>query len=161
MEETAEYIRQLECHELEHRHQADARLAPYANTDDPEELDALCVKVGTLWQQRDTEAAMVLWEELIVDLTICLGDILLRYLLGNWIIQGLQVAEDEPTCESWVLMLHAEEAHFSLNVEAYVTARFYGQNDQTFGEFVESCICRLQHIPGAYLGGYGPMSHDH
>lgn len=160
MGEAAEYIRQLECHELDHRFQADARIAAFANADDLDELDALCLKASEFPGEQDCGSMKALRKELIRDLTICLGDIMTRYIRANWVIRGQQSDEGEPY-ESWVLMLHTDEGYFSLDVEGYVTDRFNREEGQTFGQFVEACICRLQHIPGAYLGGYGPINHNH
>ncbi|MDN6534738.1 MAG: hypothetical protein L0K63_10800 [Yaniella sp.] len=162
MGEATEYIRQLECHELDQRFLADERIAAFANTDDLDALDALCLKAsGVIAQQQYFGSETALSKELVRDLSICLGDILTRYLLANWVIHGQRADEGEPPYESWVLMLHSDEGHFSLHIEEYVTDRFNGEDGRSFDQFVEACICRLQHIPGAYLGGYGPINHDH
>lgn len=162
MGETTTYTRELECHELDQRFEADARIASFANTDDLRELDALCLKVSGLSEQRQHFGSdMAMRKDLIRDLTICLGDILTRYLRANWIIYGQETDEGEHPDESWVLMLHADEGHYSLHLEEYVTDRFNHADGRTFDQFVEACICQLQQIPGAYLGGYGPINHDH
>ncbi|MDN5839302.1 MAG: hypothetical protein L0H44_11535 [Yaniella sp.] len=162
MGEATEYIRQLECHELDQRCQADERIAVFVNTDDLEALDALCLKAsGVIAQQQYFDYEAALSKAMIRDLTICLGDILTRYLRGNWTIYGRQTDESEHPYEAWALMLHSDEGHLSLHLEDYVTDRFNREDGRTFDQFVESCICQLQHIPGVYLGGYGPINHDH
>lgn len=162
MGEPTAYMRPLECHELDQRFQADARIGVFANTDDLEELDAFCFGArDRIAQQQYSGSVDASGTEVIRDLVICLGDILTRYLQANWIIYGQQDDSGQHVVETWALMLHSDEKHYSLHLEEYVTARFNHDDGRSFGQFVEACICRLQDVPGAYLGGYGPINHSH
>lgn len=90
MNVTSGYARPLECHELDDRFQAEQRLATFADTDDLVALDTLCLQARQLVAEQPIGSPAALCKEMIRDLTICLGDILLRYIRADWAI-GIEV----------------------------------------------------------------------
>lgn len=92
---------------------------------------------------------------MIRDLTICLGDILLRYIRADWAIGIELLGEGEYSHGAWILLFNAEGNYRSLNLEEYVGRRFFKDTDTTFAELVEGVVVMAKQVPDLYIGGYG------
>lgn len=148
------YARPLECMEMTDRYEAEPRIANFVDTDDLVALDGLCLRGRDLVDQQLIGSSMVLSKELIRDLTICLGEIVMRYLRADWFIGVDPLGDGEYSEPAWVLVLLADDARRSMRLEEYVTRRFFEQTDTSFPELLEQIIVMAKQLPGLYLGGY-------
>lgn len=155
---TDRYARPLECMELTERHEAEPRISQLANTDDPDALDELCLRGRQLVREQPIGSTAALSGELIRDLAVCLGEIIMRYIRAEWMIDVQPVGDNENANIAWILVFRVTDGRRSLPVEAYVTRRFFGDIDVSFAEFLDSVIVMAKQVPGVYLGGY---EHEH
>jgi len=155
MNVTSGYARPLECHELDDRFQAEQRLATFADTDDLVALDTLCLQARQLVAEQPIGSPATLCKEIIRDLTICLGGILLRYIRADWAIGIELLGEGEYSHGAWILLFNAGGNYRSLNLEEYVGRRFFKDTNTTFAELVEGVVVMAKQVPDLYIGGYG------
>lgn len=152
---SAGYFRALDCQELTDRYAAPKRICRLVNVDDLEALDQLCLQGRQRVQEQLIGSPDVLCGELIRDLTICLGDIILRYVRAEWAIGVEELGENEYSDPTWVLILNGDTDYRSLSVEHYVTHRFFGRSALHFANIVEQVVTMAKNVPGLYIGGYG------
>lgn len=151
---TGGHLRPLECMEMTDRYEAEPRLAKLVNTDDLVELDALCLRGRELVEQQLIGSSMTLAKELIRDLTICFGEILMRYIRADWFIGVDPISESEYSEPEWVLMLYSDDIRRSVRLEEYVTRRYFEHTDTSFAQLLDQIIAIAKQLPGLYLGGY-------
>lgn len=151
---SAAYVRPLNCQELAERFEAPKRIAKLADTEDLDSLDMLCRRGRYLVQLQVIGSPTTLCAALIRDLTICLGEIVMRYIRADWNVGIEQIDEGQHTIPEWNLRLEAGADSYIVNLEAYVAQRFFVCSTGSFAVTLEEIIKEAQAIPGLYLGGY-------
>lgn len=151
---TGGYARPLECLEMTDRYEAAPRIGQFVNTEDLAALDELCLRGRELVKQQLIGSPMALSKEFIRDLTICFGEIVMRYIRAAWCIGVDPLGDNEYSEPAWVLVLYADDAQRSLRLEEYVTRRFFEQTDTSFAQLLDQSIAMAKQTPGLYIGGY-------
>ncbi|GAA2044082.1 hypothetical protein GCM10009720_26210 [Yaniella flava] len=151
---TAGYTRPLACAELPDRYEANQRIANFVNVDDLKALDDLCLTGRELVRHQHIGSPTTLCQELIRDLTICFGEIIMRYVRSDWAMGIESLGENEYTAPTWMLMLYADGDYRSLHLEDYVTRRFFEQTETSFAMLLDEVVKLAKNVPGLYIGGY-------
>lgn len=148
------YARPLECAELTERYEAQPRLTKMINTDDLEALDELCLRGSELVQEQTIGSPVALSKELIRDLAICLGEVIMRYIRADWLIEVQPTTDYKYADQAWILVFYTSDGYRSVPLHDYVARRFFGDIDTNFAALLDAVIVMAKQFPGLYLGGY-------